>query len=83
MSLDYLDQKGVLKGYNYKRYSIRTNLDVDVTNWLKVGTSSYIASHNRDGGRIRFLDAEAMSPWGKVYNDDGTPCIYPMYSEQL
>lgn len=83
VSLDYLDQKGVLKGYNYKRYSIRTNLDVDVTNWLKVGTSSYIASHNRDGGRIRFLDAEAMSPWGKVYNDDGTPCIYPMYSEQL
>ena len=31
VSFDYLDQKGVLKGYDYKRYSVRTNLDVNVT----------------------------------------------------
>lgn len=83
VSLDYLDQKGVIKGYDYKRYSIRTNLDLDVTKWLKFGTNTYIASHNRDGGRANFLNAEAMSPWGKVYEEDGTPCVYPMYSEQL
>lgn len=73
----------MIKGYDYKRYSIRTNLDLDVTKWLKFGTNTYIASHNRDGGRANFLNAEAMSPWGKVYEEDGTPCVYPMYSEQL
>ena len=83
ISGDYLSQKGVLKGYNYKRYSLRTNIDTDVTDYLKVGTNTYIASHNRDGGRVNFLNAEAMSPWGKMYEDDGSYCIYPMYSEQL
>lgn len=83
VSLDYYDQKGILKGYDYKRYSIRTNLDVDVTKWLQFGTNIFIASHNRDGGRVNLLNAEAMSPWGKVYEDDGILCIYPMYSEQL
>ncbi len=83
ISGDYLSQKGVLKGYNYKRYSLRTNIDTDVTDYLKVGTNTYIASHNRDGGRVNFLNAEAMSPWGKMYEDDGSYCIYPMLSEQL
>jgi TonB-linked SusC/RagA family outer membrane protein len=83
VSADYLNQKGVLKGYNYKRYSLRTNIDVDVTDYLKVGTNTYIASHNRDGGRVNFLNAEAMSPYGKVYEDDGSYCIYPMYTESL
>ena len=83
ISADYMSQKGIIKGFNYKRYSIRTNIDVNVTNYLKVGTNSYIVSHNRDGGRASLLMAEAMSPYGKVYEDDGSYCIYPMYSESL
>ena len=83
ISGDYMDQKGVLKGFNYKRYSLRMNIDADVTDYLKIGTNSYIVSHNRDGGRVNFLMAEAMSPYGQVYNEDGTYCIYPMASENL
>ena len=40
-------------------------------------------SHNRDGGRVNFLMAEAMSPYGKVYDDNGNYEQYPMYSETL
>jgi TonB-linked SusC/RagA family outer membrane protein len=83
ISGDYMSQKGVLKGFNYKRYSLRMNIDADVTDYLKIGTNSYIVSHNRDGGRVNFLMAEAMSPYGKVYEDDGSYCIYPMYTESL
>ena len=83
ISGDYMSQKGVLKGFNYKRYSMRMNVDADVTNYLKIGTNSYIVSHNRDGGRVNFLMAEAMSPYGQVYNEDGSYCIYPMYTESL
>lgn len=83
VSADYLNQKGVLKGYDYQRYSLRTNVDMTVTDYLKVGTNTYIASHNRDGGRVNFLNAEAMSPYGKMYDEDGSYTIYPMYSEQL
>lgn len=83
MSLDYMNQKGVLKGFNYTRYSFRTNLDANVTDYLKIGTSTYFASHNKDGGRVNFLNAEAMSPYAKEYEEDGSYTIYPMYSESL
>nr|WP_321452664.1 TonB-dependent receptor [uncultured Carboxylicivirga sp.] len=83
ISGDILDQKGVVKGYNYKRYSLRTNLEANVTDYLKVGTNSSIVSHNRDGGRANLLNAEAMSPYGRMYEEDGTYTIYPMFGETL
>lgn len=93
ISADFLDQKGIIKGFDYKRYSIRTNIDVDVTNYLKAGTNSYIVSHNNDGGRANLLMAEAMSPYGRMYSrtyagddsytEDGSYEIYPMAQEKL
>jgi TonB-linked SusC/RagA family outer membrane protein len=83
ISTDYLNQKGVVKGYNYKRYSIRTNIDAAVTDYLKTGTNTSIVHHNQDGGRANLLNAEAMSPYAKMYEDDGSLAIYPMYSETL
>jgi TonB-linked SusC/RagA family outer membrane protein len=83
VSGDYLKQKGVLKGYQYNRVSIRSNLDINVTNFLTVGMSSYFANNNYDGGRANLLNATAMSPYGNEYNADGTYTIYPMAPEQL
>jgi TonB-linked SusC/RagA family outer membrane protein len=83
ISGDLLDQKGVVKGYNYKRNSIRTNIDAQVTSYLKIGTNSSIVYHNRDGGRANLLNAEAMSPYGRMYEEDGTYTIYPMFGETL
>ncbi|WPV00841.1 TonB-dependent receptor [Mucilaginibacter sp. cycad4] len=83
VSGDYLKQKGVLKGYQYNRVSIRSNLDINVTNFLTVGMSSYFANNNYDGGRANLLNATAMSPYGNEYNADGTYAIYPMKPEQL
>lgn len=83
VSGDYLDQKGVILGYNYKRYSFRANTDIDPTKYLRVGTSTFVVAHNRDGGRANLLNAAAMSPYGRMYNDDGSLTQYPMYSEQL
>jgi TonB-linked SusC/RagA family outer membrane protein len=83
ISGDILDQKGVVKGYNYKRYSLRTNIDAQVTDYLKIGTNSTIVHHNRDGGRANLLNAEAMSPYGRMYEEDGSYTIYPMFGETL
>ena len=83
VSGDYLDEKGILIGYNYKRYSLRVNTDIKATRYLSVGTSAFIVGHNRDGGRASLLRAAAMTPWAKMYNDDGTLTQYPMYSEAL
>lgn len=83
ISGDIMDQKGIIKGYNYKRYTLRTNLETQVTKYLKIGTNSYIVSHNRDGGRANLLNAEAMSPYGRMYEEDGSLSFYPMFGETL
>lgn len=83
LSGGYMDQKGVLQGYNYKRVSLRSNLDADVTKYLTIGTSLFLTNHNRDGGRVNLLNASAMSPFGQIYNADGSYKIYPMEPEQL
>lgn len=83
LSGGYMDQKGVLQGYNYKRISLRSNLDADVTKYLTIGTSLFLTNHNRDGGRVNLLNASAMSPFGQIYNADGSYKIYPMQPEQL
>jgi len=83
VSGDYMDQRGILLGYNYKRYSFRANTDIKATKYLTVGTSTFIVAHNRDGGRASLMQAAAMTPWARMYNDDGSLTQYPMYSEQL
>lgn len=83
VSGDYLKQKGVVKGYQYQRISVRSNLDINVTNFLTVGMSSFFTNNNYDGGRANLLNATAMSPYGNIYNADGTYAIYPMAPEQL
>jgi TonB-linked SusC/RagA family outer membrane protein len=83
ISGDYLDQKGVVKGFDFKRTTIRSNLDVDVTDFLTIGTSLFVTNNNTDGGRVNFLFAGAMSPYGEMYNPNGTYKIHPMQPEQL
>ncbi len=83
VSGEYLNQKGILKGYQYKRYSFRVNLDMNVTKYLTIGTNAYVASHNKDGGRVNFLYAIAMSPYAQEYDEDGSYTILPMYPEEM
>lgn len=83
ISGDYLNQKGVIKGYDFKRIGLRSNLDVNVTSFLTVGTSLFLTSNNFDGGRANLLLATAMSPYGQEYNTNGSYTIYPMNPEQL
>lgn len=83
ISGDYLDQKGVVRGYKYKRASVRSNLDVTINKLLSAGTSLFFTNNNSDGGRSNLLNATAMSPYGQEYNTDGTYTIYPMFPEQL
>ncbi|UZR96273.1 SusC/RagA family TonB-linked outer membrane protein [Chondrinema litorale] len=83
VSLGRLDQKGVVKGYQFQRTNIRTNIDAKVNKYLKVGTSVFFTDNNYDGGRVNFLEATAMSPYSVPYDENGEYIIYPMEPEQL
>ncbi|WP_426492685.1 SusC/RagA family TonB-linked outer membrane protein [Hymenobacter sp. 102] len=83
VSADYFKQRGVLKGYQFGRVSLRTNVDANLTPWLTVGTSSFFSRNNDDGGRVDLGLAQVASPYGNVYNPDGTYTIFPQPPEQL
>jgi TonB-linked SusC/RagA family outer membrane protein len=83
VSGDYLNQKGVLKGYQYTRVSLRANIDADVTDWLAVGTSLFFVNNNSDGGRVNLLLATQMSPYGQEYDAMGNYFLIPMTNQTL
>jgi TonB-linked SusC/RagA family outer membrane protein len=83
ISGEYMKEKGSIKGYQFHRASVRSNLDINVTDFLTVGASAFFANNNYDGGRANLLLATAMSPYAQEYNPDGTYATYPMLPELL
>jgi len=43
LSGSYFEQQGIALGSDFKRYSVRLNLDNKATSWLKIGTSLQLA----------------------------------------
>lgn len=83
VSGDYLKQQGVIKGYQYNRASIRSNLDATITDYLSAGLNLFFTNNNYDGGRANLTWASNLSPYGSLYNQDGTYAIFPMFAETL
>lgn len=72
----YFDQKGIAIGSAFKRYSFRSNLEVQVKPWAKVGL---IVSGSRTGEKIVYSDqggiiynALLQAPEIPIYNSDGS-----------
>jgi len=83
ISGEFLKQRGIVKGYNFGRNNIRANIDAKLTEYLKVGTDLSYDAQNYDGGQADLLMAEEMSPYGTLYNGDGTYAEYPDNPELL
>ncbi|SEO95414.1 TonB-linked outer membrane protein, SusC/RagA family [Mucilaginibacter gossypiicola] len=83
VSGDYTQEKGILKGYQFHRFNIRSNLDANITSWLSAGANMFFNNNNYDGGKSNLYMATTMSPYGQEYNAQGGYQIYPMYPEAL
>jgi TonB-linked SusC/RagA family outer membrane protein len=77
ISGNYLDVEGIAINDNYTRISSRVNLDINVTDWLKIGTKSTLGYADRSGYSPSFWDITWMSPLTKSHNEDGSLTIYP------
>jgi TonB-linked SusC/RagA family outer membrane protein len=74
LSVGYLDNPGLVENTGMKRYSFRTNADVDVTKWLTVGTRTYgSVADNELGNYANVLN----------YAFQTTPGVYPKYNGVL
>lgn len=79
VSLNYLDHKGVMLNTDFKRYSLRANLEADFNDRLKVGFNlapsiSYVNGGVRGQGRDEGF--EIVNPIPEIYNDDGSYNAY-------
>ncbi|MBN1599480.1 MAG: TonB-dependent receptor [Bacteroidales bacterium] len=73
------DQKGIIKGTQYTRYSLRVNTATDIKPWLNVGENLNIISSKQhvvpenDEWTSIVISSINMDPATPVYNEDGVP----------
>ena len=75
----YLDVQGIAVNDQFKRYSIRPNVDIKVTPWLTIGSSTQFSFQDRSGRPADFagqFGANVMNPLTTAFNVDGTPTVY-------
>lgn len=76
-SLSYLNDKGYANNQYYTRYSFRTNVTAEVTNWLSMGGSlaySYYRQNTSGANRALVFSNTLNSPW--LRNEDNTDWFY-------
>ncbi|MCR9065097.1 MAG: TonB-dependent receptor [Cytophagales bacterium] len=68
----YVD-KGITKGLDYNRNSLRANIDHTINKRIKVGLSSYMMYSVRNGENLNpYSFTLNQNPLGSPYNEDGT-----------
>lgn len=77
VSGSFSTQQDVVINDKYKRVSTRINLENKVTDWLKVGTNTFLSDNNYSGAEPDMWLGYRMSALGNPYNDDGTLTINP------
>lgn len=71
ISFGYTDQQNLVMNDTYSRYNLRINLDSKITNWLKIGTSSYFNISDFSGENKSFGNLFTTHPSITPYEEDG------------
>jgi len=73
----YFSNEGIMKDKDYQRISIRTNVDHEVNDYLKMGTSTVYSNIIENGSGNLYERARNMSPLASPYEEDGSLVMYP------
>lgn len=66
------DVKGVAVNDDFSRVGFRANMEVDITDWLKLGTNTSVSLSDKSGVSASFTEAFYMNPLTKPFNPDGS-----------
>ena len=76
VSLGYVNQNGLMKGFNYKRYNARINLTSKINDHIKFGTNVLLKSGETEsipgGSKDLFLSAMSQAPTYGPFLPDGS-----------
>lgn len=78
ISGSWTDQKGVVIGDQFKRASIRINLETSITDWFKIGTNSSFSFVDTSDSPASFFHAFQLSPYSTWYLDEAQTILNPL-----
>lgn len=77
ISGNYFNQEGITPGQAFQRFSIRINLDHQITDRLKVGASTLISRALTNWGSSPYDGALQENPLGVPYDEEGNLIFLP------
>ncbi|WP_460985471.1 SusC/RagA family TonB-linked outer membrane protein [Spirosoma fluminis] len=78
ISAGYFQDKGIMPGLDFTRYSLRANIDHQINRVLKVGVSSYMMYSLRNGESLNpYNFTLQQNPLGRPYDDNGNLIFSP------
>lgn len=77
-SISRLNQEGVVKDTGMKRTNISLNITQQLGSWLTIGMATQAVQKEYGGIQAGISDALCQSPYGQMYNSDGSLNFYPM-----
>ena len=76
-SYENTDQSGFIKNDDFKRNSLRINLDIIPTKWMKFGIQTFASFVNQDGAEPSLWGLMTESPLISPYDENGEIKPYP------
>lgn len=83
LSMGYVDNEGVKVGDDYSNVRSRINIESEITKWLTVGVNAQFANRTDGSVPIDLTSASKASPYGMMYEPDGSLKWYPHDYEKL
>ncbi|MBN7800086.1 TonB-dependent receptor [Algoriphagus aestuariicola] len=78
LSGSYTNQSSPLYGDEFSRISGRVNLDIKVTDWLKVGTNTGYTVKDYSGNEADISAVNFLSPFSQLFDQEGQIYRLPM-----
>jgi TonB-linked SusC/RagA family outer membrane protein len=81
LGLSYYNETSPIPGQEFTRYSLRGNLDMKMTNWLKIGLSTNNSFGLTDGEGVDIIALKGLvnfSPMVNPYDEDGNVIAKPL-----
>ncbi|WKN44197.1 SusC/RagA family TonB-linked outer membrane protein [Tunicatimonas pelagia] len=73
----YTDQKDVVINDEYQRITGRVNFENSLTDWLTIGTNSFVAANDLSGSEPSVGNGYDMPPLAIPYDENGDPVLFP------
>ena len=77
VSLGYTNNDGIVVGDQFRASRSRVNLDTEITKWLNIGLNAQFVHKGSDDIKADTGAAKAASPFGDVYEADGSIKVRP------